>query len=550
MKISSRIVIAALLLASCAPEDVVTGIVVDGEEPVPGAVVRIQTTGSTVISGGDGRFVLESVESPVRLSAWADGYFIAGGGEHEPGADVRFELVGIPESDHPDYEWLSAVEGSGTGEGQPCEVCHSRTGSDLPHGLPVDQWLDDAHSQSATNPRFLSMYSGTDLAGNQSPPTRYVTNRDYGRVPLRPDPALPYYGPGYRLDFPDSAGNCAACHVPAAVVDDPYGVDPRTARGVGREGVTCDVCHKVWDVLLDPSTGLPDSGRPGVLSFEFRRPPAGHQFFAGPYDDVAPGEDTFSPIQLESAFCAPCHHGVFWDVVIYDSFGEWLSSPYADQATGRTCQDCHMPTTGADVFALPAKGGLSRDPSAIPGHRMPGAADEELLRNAVTLTVAAEIQDDELSVQVTIVNDQTGHHVPTDSPVRHLILLVEATDESGSTLELIDGPRVPEWGGVGDPSAGYYGGLPGAGYAKILEELWTEISPTGAYWNPTRILSDNRIPALGADTTTYRFTGPSAEARVRVTLLFRRAFIELMDQKGWEVPDIVMERFETVVERD
>jgi hypothetical protein len=29
---------------------------------------------------------------------------------------------------------------------------------------------------------------------------------------------------------------------------------------------------------------------------------------------------------------------------------------------------------------------------------------------------------------------------------------------------------------------------------------------------------------------------------VRVTLLFRRAFIELMDQKGWELQDIIMER--------
>jgi hypothetical protein len=29
---------------------------------------------------------------------------------------------------------------------------------------------------------------------------------------------------------------------------------------------------------------------------------------------------------------------------------------------------------------------------------------------------------------------------------------------------------------------------------------------------------------------------------VEVTLLFRRAFKELMDQKGWDVPDIVMEQ--------
>jgi len=32
------------------------------------------------------------------------------------------------------------------------------------------------------------------------------------------------------------------------------------------------------------------------------------------------------------------------------------------------------------------------------------------------------------------------------------------------------------------------------------------------------------------------------EVFVRVTLLFRRAFKALMDQKGWDVPDIVMEQ--------
>jgi hypothetical protein len=33
------------------------------------------------------------------------------------------------------------------------------------------------------------------------------------------------------------------------------------------------------------------------------------------------------------------------------------------------------------------------------------------------------------------------------------------------------------------------------GLCEILSELWTEISPTGAYWNPTRLESDTRLPA-------------------------------------------------------
>jgi hypothetical protein len=167
--------------------------------------------------------------------------------------------------------------------------------------------------------------------------------------------------------------------------------------------------------------------------------------------------------------------------------------------------------------------------------------DEELLRNAITLTATTWLEREAVVVQVDITNDKTGHHVPTDSPLRHLILLVQATDGDGQALSQLDGPRVPEWGGVGDPGRGYYAGLPGKAFAKVLEELWTEVSPTGAYWNPTRVLSDNRIPALATDASRYTFAAPDeGPVQVEITLLFRRAFIELMDQKGWDSPDIVM----------
>ncbi len=173
---------------------------------------------------------------------------------------------------------------------------------------------------------------------------------------------------------------------------------------------------------------------------------------------------------------------------------------------------------------------------------MPGASDTELLQNAVTMTVDAIIEDNQVIVEVKITNDKTGHHVPTDSPLRQMILLVNATDGQGQVLPLLIGEKIPEWGGVGDPSKGYFAGLPGKGYAKILMELWTEISPSGAYWNPTRIVSDNRIPAFESDTSTYTFTVPSdGKVNVKISLLFRRAFKELMDQKGWDVADIVME---------
>ena len=85
----------------------------------------------------------------------------------------------------------------------------------------------------------------------------------------------------------------------------------------------------------------------------------------------------------------------------------------------------------------------------------------------------------------------------------------------------------------------------------MLQELWTEISPSAAYWNPTRIVSDNRLAAFATDASTYAFAAPDeGEVTVEVTLLSRRAFAQLMDQKGWDVPDKIMERQELRIPLD
>jgi hypothetical protein len=515
------------------PPDAISGVVVDANGPVGGATVRVRATDNATTTAVDGTFTLAGLTAttPVSVTAWAEGYFVGWTSAVPASVDpISITIKPYYATDNPDYTWFSMEGAEGSVS---CSHC-------MPS---YDEWIEDAHSQSAVNPRFLTMYNGTDVHGNQSPLTRYGSSRDYGRFPLLPDLTQPYYGPGYKLDFPDTAGNCATCHIPAAAAKPgmAYGVDPNTVSGIEAEGVFCEFCHKIGDVTLDPKTQLPYPNMPGVLSIKLHRPEEGQQLFFGNFDDVT-RRVSYLPLEEESAFCAPCHFGVFWDVVVYDSYGEWLRSPYSDPETGQTCQDCHMPLAGYDYFVFPEKGGLHRDPERIFSHKMPGAMDEELLQNSVTMTVTARFEGDAVVVQVDITNDRTGHHVPTDFPGPHLILLVEATSGQGQALPLRDGSTVPEWGGEGDPEAGYYAGQPGKAYAKVLEELWTEVSPSMAYWNPTRILSDNRIAAFETDTSTYTFAAPGeGEVTVEVTLLFRRAFIQVMDWKDWDAPDIVME---------
>ena len=541
--------LAYFLLMSCntyesimhSTSGTISGEVNDSTGPIAGATVRVQATRNETITDSEGHFTLTGLNDgiTVTVSAWKHNYYCAKiEGVVPPSSGITLTLRDYQTNDNPKYEWMPP-----TGE-ESCFSCKAGV---------TEIWLKNAHAGAAANLRFLTMYNGTDVYGNQSLPTRYGYSRDYGSFPLRPDMSQPYYGPGFKLDFPESAGNCAACHIPGAAMDAPYDTNPNFVVGADKFGVHCDFCHKVADVTLSPDNGLPFPNMPGVMSMDVRRPfpddPDRYQLFFGTFDDDnVPEEDTYLPLIETSQFCAPCHFGVFWDTVIYNSFGEWLESPYSDPTfeNAQTCQQCHMPAPavlhGEEMKNVaPGNGGVERDPMTIHPHLQLGAMDKEFLQNAVTMTATARREGNTITARVEIINDNTGHHIPTDSPLRHLILLVQAIDGEGRSLSLLEGTTLPEYAGEGEPGNGYYAGLPGKVFAKILEELWTEVSPTGAYWNHTRLVSDNRLAAMATDTSTYTFSAiGGGQVTIEVTLLYRRAFKALMEQKEWDVPDIVV----------
>jgi len=524
-----------------ASGDAISGKVLDDHGPVAGVNVRIQGTKKAVLTDKYGCFLLSGLPAGAKfnISVWKHGYYCALAKDVTvPGRDIHLKLTRYQITDNDKYDWIPPEGMKGS-----CVECHPAI---------TKMSLKDAHLRAARNPRFLSMYYGTDTKGSQSPPTRYDTGRGVWRnlrVPWPPDPAASYYGPGYQLDFPGTTGNCTACHIPGASLS--RNGDPRAEKGADKYGVHCDFCHKIADVKMDPVTRMPFPRFPGVYSLDIRRPFTNDkerpQLFFGTFDDVNADEgDTNLTLLKESQYCAACHYGVFWSTVVYNSYGEWLRSPYADPGSGKakTCQECHMPSPTiykgkAINNAAPGKGGIERDPAAIHNHNM--TVDAELLRNSLTMDASATIQNGKVVVHVTLINDRTGHHVPTDSPLRHLILLVEARDSRGTELKQLGGPRLPEWCGVGEARKGRYAGLPGKTYAKLLKEKWTDVFPTGAYWNHTELVSDNRLAAFATDTATFTFSRTDRKnAMITVKLLYRRAFIELIEQKKWDVPDIVM----------
>lgn len=538
----------------------IRGVVRSEAGPVSDAIVQLQGTTVRTTSDSNGAFTLHGEglggRDAVTVTAWADEHFI-GATRVAPGAgDERVEIALQPlfDKDNHTYNWFSFNGKSGS---ESCALCHRE----------YAEWKLDAHAKASTNPRFVQLYRGTNAEGKRGQPTRLVAE---GKA-APPDPALPDYGPGFKLDNADRAGNCAACHAPMsakvetqngcawsgchstgtadraeaakAVRHTIRGISPMGVGSMAEEGVGCEFCHVVHSVRLDQHTQLPFGDSPGILSLNLRRPPEGQKLFFGTMTDANRAGVTHSPQMATSQACAACHYGVMGGVVsnmkmtggveVYNSYGEWLNSPYAEPQTGKTCQDCHMPDAGAGYSVPPEHGGVARPGYKYHSHKMAGADSKSLMWNALTLTGAAERNGDALRVSVSVTNDKTGHAVPTDAPIRSVMLVVEAFDAQGHPLALRDGPQLPDW-------AGDFSGRAGRAYAKILKDLWTGEAPTAAYWRQIELVEDTRIFPMKSDASDYVFAAPQGAATVKLKLIYRPAFYKLAQQKGWPNEDFVM----------
>lgn len=495
--------LVAAALSACTsgppppPPGAVTGVVVDRDgAPVPEARVRYQGTEVVAATSERGAFVLPPPPASTEaVTAWRDG-LLNGGARLEAGVtSYRIVLAPVPAGDDPTYRWAS-----------PRLRVPERSGCDLCHPEIVAEWARSAHATSARNPLFLAAYGGADASGR------------------------PTGGPSYRSDLP-GAGNCTTCHVPALALVSPFGSDPATVAGVAAEGISCDPCHKIADAAVD-RTG----GRPGVLSYRFARPPPGEDVFFGQLEDVFAGPDTGRPLYRDSRYCAPCHHGTFWNVRVYPEFEEWAASSYA--ARGVHCQDCHMPpAAGRRRIAPEADGGVLREGATLSSHLQLGLNDPAFMRASLRLAAEAERRGEVLRVRVSVTNATAGHHVPTGSPMRQVLLVVDGRDRQGRALPLVSGERLPAWAGEGTAPADL-AGRPGRAFAKVLADLveypadrtqgrrFVRYDPA-PYWRPTILVSDTRIPADGTDASEYAFALPPGEpagATVEVTLVYRRTF--------------------------
>ena len=209
-----------------------------------------------------------------------------------------------------------------------------------------------------------------------------------------------------RADAGAAAASCDGCHAPLRAV---FG-ESRAAA----EGVTCEACHLIESVKVDP----------GGASYELDR--AGETEY-GPLCDA---KDHYfhrmgcAPIYEKADYCAACHLLIHegpddTELPVFTSYREWEEG--AHREADMHCQDCHMVSRAG----VAAPGAEERD--AIAHHGTLG--DEQRLRGrALRIDLQARRTSDSLELTVQLANRGAGHAVPTGLPARRLLLHVRVLD--------------------------------------------------------------------------------------------------------------------------
>jgi hypothetical protein len=448
-------------------------------QPLAGATVRLKGSADAVKTDSAGRFVLPlGLASTRRVTAWKEGHFIAGAPlDANP---FLLTLQPLPQEDNKAYKWVAS--GPDPKGRHNCANCHA----DIHR-----EWRHSGHARAATGRHFRDLYAGTA---------------------------------GWSLleEHPLGAGVCAACHAPTVPVGDPARFDLTRVSGVAAEGVHCDYCHKV------AGDGAGQFGLShGRYKLKLLRPTEGQLFF-GPLDDVDRGEDAYTAFYKDSRYCAACHEGIVFGVHVYSTYSEWLDSPA--RQNGLHCQDCHMKPTGRMSNIAPGKGGIERDPWTLGNHRLFAGSRADMLRKCLRLSATLTRQDARSRAEVTIRVEGAGHRVPTGFIDRHLILVVEGLRHDGKAVAALSGPKLPAAAGP------ELAGRPGWLYAKLLRDEQGR-SPV-PFWREAAEPTDTRLHPGRSERVVFEF--PPDVVRLRLRLLYRRFWQEVVRSKGWPDRDIVV----------
>ncbi|MEP0815243.1 MAG: hypothetical protein HRF49_11350 [bacterium] len=289
-----------------------------------------------------------------------------------------------------------------------------------------------------------------------------------------------------------------------------------------KDGISCDFCHTVTRLSHVNERG-DDLHRMHNLNYSLNFE---HRFGMkkwGSIEETPTASHTiqFSPVYKQSEFCASCHQAVNdFGVKVMDTYNEWKYSQWARD--GITCQNCHMP----EFRSVVSKHGPER--SDAHNHSMLGVGDLAFMQTAADVEVEGERYDDYVDAVVRVINNGTGHSLPTGKPFRRLVLVVRAEDESGTVFW--DARQI-------NAEPGYLSALPD-GYWKTQGDYPVFQRVVGSsvpnpykdgeevpFWSADYVISDTRLKAN--ETREFHFRIPVEEVPgsvfVSAQLFYRQA---------------------------
>ncbi len=292
----------------------------------------------------------------------------------------------------PDTTGVGLVNSSDFTSAEDCRACHMEQ---------YTEWSGSMHAYSLKDP----VWNALNREGQKS----YVGALDQG---------------------------CVKCHgmIGSRAGEMPWGgFEMDSLPPVVQEGVTCDLCHTISGITAIENANLLLA--PGEVKYGT---------IANPIATTA-HKSEYQPLYKTSEYCGACHDIIVnKELGLETTFAEWQNGGFA--ATGKTCNDCHMPAytgsaaPGAPVRTLHRHTFIGTDLAFIdfPQKAEQRALVTELLQNAVTMNLIAPSNataGSQMSFQVQLINDKTGHDVPSGASfLRQVWLDVTVRDGSGALL--------------------------------------------------------------------------------------------------------------------
>lgn len=263
---------------------------------------------------------------------------------------------------------------------------------------------------------------------------------------------------------------CISCHSPTTRQSRDYNLKQK----ISREGVTCDYCHRITAVELGQAQPEITLGKEKIQYGPLKEP-------AG----TTAHKSEYAELYQKAEYCAACHElkspagGP-----VLETYSEWKAGPYAKKNIH--CQNCHMAKVeGTEVKE--AAEGEKKGLKLFSDHMVLGGHSEIRLARAAALTSQAQIKDNKVTVVCQVINKESGHKIPTGSPMRRMVLEVALISKQGKEIA-----------------------KKSVVYQKVLVDATGKVltEPAEMFYNAARVASDNRIAPQEQREERFEFDLP------------------------------------------